>query len=82
MLRPGELTRFRDWLEKVTQDGVAAPFVRSLTNLEVMTVVNYLIDNGIRFNNGKPVARDLDRLYEALEEALIEVAHRRASLRR
>jgi hypothetical protein len=45
-------------------------------------VANYLADNGFHFNDGKPVARNLDRLYEALEEAFIEVAHIRSRWRR
>ena len=82
MLRPEELRRFREWLEEVTRDGVAASFVRSLTDAEVREVANYLADSGVRLDGGKPVARNLDRLYEALEEAFIEVAHNRARWRR
>jgi hypothetical protein len=82
MLGHDELYMFREWLEAVTRDGVTAPFVRSLTDAEVREVANYLADNGFRFNDGEPIARDLDRLYEALEEALIEVAHHRAKWRR
>ena len=82
MLKPEELRKFREWLEAVTRDGVAAPFVRSLTDAEVREVANYLADNGVRFNDGEPVTRNLDRLYEALEEAFIEVAHNRSRWRR
>jgi hypothetical protein len=82
VLKSEELQRFRDWLKEVTRDDVAAPFVRSLTDAEIREVANYLADNGIRFNGGEPVARNLDRLYEALEEAFIEVAHNRARWRR
>ena len=82
MLKPEELRRFREWLGEVTRDGVAAPFVRSLTDAEVREVANYLADSGVRLDGGEPVARNLDRLYEALEEAFIEVAHNRARWRR
>jgi mono/diheme cytochrome c family protein len=82
MLRPEELWRFREWLEEVAGNGVMAPFVRSLTDAEVREVANYLADNGVHFNSGEPVSRNLDRLYEALEEAFIEVAHNRAKWRR